>query len=631
MAGERTLKVTVLGDSSGAQKALKQLGDHSDDAERRVGGLGSRLAGLGSVIAAGGAGLAVAGFFNGAFEEAEQARLATAQTEAVLRSTAGAANITADGISNLAGKLSALTGIDDEAIQSNENLLLTFTNIKNRAGEGNDIFAQATKTVLDMSVALGQDGKSSAIQLGKALNDPIAGITALTRVGVTFTDQQKAQIKTLVESGDTLGAQKIILKELNTEFGGSAEAAASPMKKLGIALDNLKEKVGTAFLPVLSQVAEALPGVIDKLSVFGDAVVDAIGPAFERVVTWFKENWPEIQKTAGEVVDWFKSNVGPAVKEVAEFLVKEFDQVVTWVRENWPQISEAIDHVSTVVGEIFEHLATIIGPIWDNIKGIVEGAIKVIEGVLVTVMAIINGDWGKAWEGIETIVGGVWDIIKNLVGGAIDLLAGIVSTGMGIVAGIFTGIWDGITEAVGEGVRFIVDKFLAMAEWVVKAADSAFGWVPGLGDNLHDAAQAVERFRDEVNAALGGIQDKVVQIKIGGSPIVSGPLPAGVTVQGKAFGGVVGGFGSGDTVPAMLTPGEFVMRKSAVDHIGVASLASMNRFGSGGLVGGGDGIDYDRLARAIAQHSRGDVTVNYTGAETNPQHLARELAWALAG
>ena len=79
-----------------------------------------------------------------------------------------------------------------------------------------------------MSPVLGTDASGSAIQLGKALNDPIKGITALTRVGVTFTEQQKDQITTLVESGKTIDAQKIILGELQKEFGGSAEAQTTP-------------------------------------------------------------------------------------------------------------------------------------------------------------------------------------------------------------------------------------------------------------------------------------------------------------------------------------------------------------------------------------------------------------------
>jgi phage-related minor tail protein len=113
--------------------------------------------------------------------------------------------------------------------------------VRNEVGKGNDIFDQATGIITDMSVALGQDTSSSAIQLGKALNDPIKGVTALQRVGVSFTASQKEQITTLVESGKTLDAQKLILAELGKEFGGAAEAAATPLGKLQQRIGDLAE------------------------------------------------------------------------------------------------------------------------------------------------------------------------------------------------------------------------------------------------------------------------------------------------------------------------------------------------------------------------------------------------------
>ena len=55
---------------------------------------------------------------------------------------------------------------------------------------------------------------NAAVLVGKALNDPKKGLTALRRVGVQFTDAQEDQIKALVKSGKTMDAQKIILREL---------------------------------------------------------------------------------------------------------------------------------------------------------------------------------------------------------------------------------------------------------------------------------------------------------------------------------------------------------------------------------------------------------------------------------
>jgi hypothetical protein len=297
---------------------------------RRFGGAASGLmkAALGGVLVAG-----AAGFLKDAFAEAREAQKVGAQTEQVIKSTGSAAKVTAGQIGDLSGAISKKTGIDDEAIQSGANLLLTFTGIKNEVGKGNDVFNQATQAITDMGAAMGSEPKAAAIQLGKALNDPVKGVTALTKVGVAFTAQQKAQIKAMVEGGDanaavslgllsstkdygallkankgdakkvsdiltkdltpaqkkqfdilskgndTLGAQKIILKELKTEFGGQAEAQATAGDKAKVAFGNMKEAVGTALLPALDKGMVAVTALFSILS-------DKLGPALSNVGTF---------------------------------------------------------------------------------------------------------------------------------------------------------------------------------------------------------------------------------------------------------------------------------------------------------------------------------------------------------
>lgn len=209
-------------------------------------------------IATGFAAIKVKEFFTDAFAEATQAQKVGAQTAAVLKSTGEAAGVSAKQIGELASKLSDVAAVDDEVVQSGANLLLTFKQVQNQVGAGNKIFDRTLKVALDLSTAMGTDLNGAIVQVGKALNDPTSGLTALTRVGVTFTDQQKEQIKTLQQSGDLLAAQKIILKELTSEFGGSAAAQATDAQRLSVAYGNLKEAIGTALLPVISGLSKAL-------------------------------------------------------------------------------------------------------------------------------------------------------------------------------------------------------------------------------------------------------------------------------------------------------------------------------------------------------------------------------------
>lgn len=211
-----------------------------------------------------------------------EAQQVMAQTEAVLKSTGGSANVTAKQIEALADHLRDLSGVDDDAIQASSNLLLTFRAVHNEVGAGNDIFNQAQTAIVNMATALNEGAvpsmenlHSATLQLGKALNDPLTGLTALRRAGVSFTAAQVEVIKSLVESGHLMQAQKMILAELTKEFGGAAEAAgktlAGQMAILGSQLKDVFESVGLALIPALTTLVKILKAtLVPVLKLVGD-------------------------------------------------------------------------------------------------------------------------------------------------------------------------------------------------------------------------------------------------------------------------------------------------------------------------------------------------------------------------
>jgi hypothetical protein len=221
---------------------------------------------------------------------AAEAQKVMSQTNAVLKSTGTTANGTAADIANLSETLSRQTAVDDELIQSGANLLLTFKNIQNQAGANNDIFDQTVAATLDVARAMGTDASGEAIRLGKALNDPVKGISALTRVGIQFTDQQKAQIKALTESGDLLGAQKIILAELQSQFGGSAQAYAQTfagqIELLGIELENLSEEIGIVVMPAITEMITAFRELAPEIGSKLKAALESVDlKAFAKTIS----------------------------------------------------------------------------------------------------------------------------------------------------------------------------------------------------------------------------------------------------------------------------------------------------------------------------------------------------------
>lgn len=171
------------------------------------------------------------------------------------------------------------TGIDDELIKSTQAKLLTFKNLASTADETGGAMDRATKAAIDLAAAGFGAAETNAVQLGKALQDPIKGITALSRAGVTFTAEEKEKIKALTESGKLLEAQDMILGALETQVGGTAEATATSSQKMTTAFGELSEQVGKALLPVF----EAVVPIVMSLLTFmqeNTGVVIALGAVF---------------------------------------------------------------------------------------------------------------------------------------------------------------------------------------------------------------------------------------------------------------------------------------------------------------------------------------------------------------
>jgi phenylpyruvate tautomerase PptA (4-oxalocrotonate tautomerase family) len=142
------------------------------------------------------------------------------RTESIIKATGNAAQLSSKQLVDLANRLDLATLNDRDAILDAINAMQTF-----RAVSG-DVFTRSIELSVDLAEVLGTDLRSQVVQLGKALEDPITGLTALRRVGVSFTESQKEQIKALVASGNALKAQGIILDTISGQVGGSAEGAA---------------------------------------------------------------------------------------------------------------------------------------------------------------------------------------------------------------------------------------------------------------------------------------------------------------------------------------------------------------------------------------------------------------------
>lgn len=560
MARSRELKVVIAGDSDKLNRSLKSAGKGLERlgkdttmfarvSSRGFSGVGLAAKGLTAAVGGTAAGI---GFL---VKQAMQAEKVTKQTGAVIKSTGGIANVTAADVDKLATALSRKTGIDDEAIASGENLLLTFTNIRNEAGKGNDIFDQTTTAAVDMAAAMKNAGKEmsisdAALQLGKALNDPEKGMTRLTRVGVSFTEQQKKQVEALMASGKTLDAQRVILRELNKEFGGSAEATAQPLEKLRTETENVGESIGRIFKPAVDAGASSITdflieaqeggGILGRLKTAATAAGGELARVFNRKDLDLGE---KLKLSAGVL----RRNFAPIAREAGRAIedAKIPAKLSAMFEKAAPRVIDALAASAPRAASAFVRAFQASGT-W---------------GKLLTAAFVINrlGGFSAAGNWAASALANRFkkEMARRAAFSAAGTAAGEVAATS--VASGFTARSKGF-HAMGKKAGTRVGK----------------GLVAGI---LLAIPLMVWEFKDQINS-LG---DWFSSTKIG--RVLSAPGRLGdrlgnllgrIVGTNRAEGGIIPGQGNEDTVPAMLTPGEFVIRKKVVEKFGPTFFAAIN-------------------------------------------------------
>jgi hypothetical protein len=262
-------------DARGAVQALKRTDDASKKLNRTLGTTEKRTATatgniqrmgvsfrttLGSIVALTGA---VTFFSRSLNVLGERQADVAALRNGLEKLGKGAADL--ERLQEAADKLGKATLFDQEDFDRGFALLTSFTSI------GVDSFERVAEAAADVAQVTKQDVNSSLLQLAKALQDPVRGLTALSRSGTTFTEQQKEQIKALVESGKLLAAQQFILAEIETQYNGAARAAGSAgyagaVDSLGESFRDFQETIAKAVEPTVVKLLGGMTDLFDAIS-----------------------------------------------------------------------------------------------------------------------------------------------------------------------------------------------------------------------------------------------------------------------------------------------------------------------------------------------------------------------------
>lgn len=343
-----------------------------------------------------------------------------------------------------------LLGVDAEVLKSTQAQLLTFENLAKSAGTAGGMFDRATVAAADMAAVFGGTADQNAVKLGKALQDPVKGVSALTRVGVTFTAEQKKLIEQMVNSNNVLGAQDYILKTIEKQVGGTAAATATASEKMKLAFDNVKESVGMALLPVFEDLTAVLLPLIQDVTPELQKFFEELSPYLMNAVDGFGE----LAQDALPVVSDALKNVSNAFESVGEFLS--------------PLVEEggALPALQTIFANMQEPLEAVLG------------FLKTLgETVLVQVNDIISSE--DFQNGMAQLAQGFADVTKELdlllqqeiVQFLIDLTQPLVVNGIGFLNFQL----DRLSIAL-EAINYALDslagkaKGMSMLEKLVKAA-----------------------------------------------------------------------------------------------------------------------------------------------------------------
>lgn len=436
------------------------------------------------------------------FDEANLLTNAESQMNAVLKSTGDASGMTAQSLMNLADSMSKASGASESTILTGQNMLLTFTNI------GASVFPQASQALLDMGVAFnhgttnGLDLKDMAIQLGKALNDPLTGMTALRREGVTFSKAEEDQIKTMMAHNDIAGAQAVMLKELQNEFGGSAVAAGNTF---GGALDKLKNivvdfganalmKVEDWAKPMITAFADWLPTALDSA---GKALAP-LGQAFQVLgKIWTTQVQPELQTLARMISVDVQPGLA-AIGRLVQTLAAPFQQWGTAIGNALAPLGKMVAQGSTAFG-FFQPLNQFIYQATQGFNLLAS----ILSGQVSQSFNSTLKDWGPI---IQQVSG--W--FQSQMIPALQTLEPPLEALVGVLVSKGIPAFFAVRDAVSHVVAVIVSTLLPIFEKIEPIVVRLAGYILDLGQKalafllpkVEDAVKAVSKFADELSTRL---------------------------------------------------------------------------------------------------------------------------------
>lgn len=397
-----------------------------------VGGVTSLLGGintaaLGTVGAITAAAAALTSFVSKAIEAERDVALFDFNLERLAQHT----GFTANRIREMTAEVAKLNNVSGADTRNAANALMMFDQVRG------DNFRRAMQAAVDFSQTGMMDAAQAARSLGMALQNPEAGMRRLRQMNIVFSREQTQMIRDMVRTGDTAGAQAMIMNEVSNRTSGLAIAMAQTTSGqiaiLNREIGKMAKEIGAAILPVLIPVISG-----------ARMAIDALRAGWEMLPTPIKEVLRLAALLAGGLVAWgmivpllgtigaMLAPIGTAIGVLlgpAGIIVAIVGFLAAAIKSlpDWPGWFAAVGDQIEIVIEIVKDIGTAIAgafnagttgaSFWDWIRGKAEDFRELVFRVFESISMFVqdNSETFITWGAIiGEIAAGAWKMLREV-------------------------------------------------------------------------------------------------------------------------------------------------------------------------------------------------------------------------
>lgn len=279
----------------------------------------------------------------------------------------------------------------------------------------------------------------------------------------------------------------------------------------------------------------------------------------------------------GQLVMGTVNAIVAVVKGIIGFIVPPIQAFIGFIGGVIQAIVAVVTPIIGFIVGVVQGIINVVAPIINTIVQIIIGVIAIITATIGAIVGFISGVVGAIFGVIGAIAGWVWNnVLSPVVGFYTKVIGGIIGAVVGFVGKVFSTlgaiagwIWSHVIQPVAGFFKGLWDGICAGISGAAKIISNVFGTIIGI------VKAPINCIIDLINGVIGGINAIKIPDWV---PFLGGKSANIPKIPRLARGGLVAGAGTAtsDSIPAMLSNGEYVVNARAVDLIGRDTLDNLN-------------------------------------------------------